>query len=175
MYTKKQRESIRGHWFHWRLRFRRDGTVEAQKAAGCGWGVLYTPAQAKSHLAAQGLWKASKTPGIKFTALAMVLLAATAARAQDQRPTEAQCSAVLSRPVDWGHESYVRIVATGMIAGQCMAYKSTMDKATVYAAAASTEQAVRMATYLDRHGEYQKFLDEEDRRAKQRQAAPTSQ
>jgi hypothetical protein len=42
-------------------------------------------------------------------------------------------------------------------------------------AAASTEQAARMATYLDRHGYYEDFLNEEKRRAKQYQAAPTPQ
>lgn len=112
----------------------------------------------------------------KFAALAMILFAMAIAQAEDApRPTLAECSTILSRPVDWGHTPYVLIATLGMTAAQCIAYPSVKERAMEYVAAATSEQATRMASYLDRHGYYDDFLDEEKRRATQLQAVPKSQ
>lgn len=57
MYTVKQKQHIRGQYPYWKLRFRKDGTIEAQRHPGGAWGRLYTPEDAKRHLKAKGLWR----------------------------------------------------------------------------------------------------------------------
>ena len=53
MYTAKEKAIIRKHWnFYYKLRFMKDGSVEAQKSKGNAYGLLYTPEQAKQHLQA---------------------------------------------------------------------------------------------------------------------------
>ena len=56
-YTLKQRQAIVKWWFdsYAAFRFMTDGSVEAKRRAQAPWGLLYTPAQALSHLKAQGL------------------------------------------------------------------------------------------------------------------------
>jgi hypothetical protein len=54
-YTNRQKREIRGHYAHLKLRFLRDGTVDAQKVKGGAWGVLYHPNDAQRHLQAKGL------------------------------------------------------------------------------------------------------------------------
>jgi hypothetical protein len=58
----KQKDAIRSHYPTMKLRFKADGTVEAQKRPGGARGVLYTPAQTMSHLAALEL-SAKRTSG----------------------------------------------------------------------------------------------------------------
>jgi hypothetical protein len=50
--TTKQKTAIRAHYAHLRLRFKTDGTVEAQKGEGRAWGILYTPERTAAHLKA---------------------------------------------------------------------------------------------------------------------------
>lgn len=50
--TRREKAAIRRYWSHLRLRFRRDGTVEAQKRPGGAWGILYYPADTARHLEA---------------------------------------------------------------------------------------------------------------------------
>ena len=50
--TRKDKQLIRAHYPWMRLRFRADGTVEAQKARGGPWGTLYTARDAARHLEA---------------------------------------------------------------------------------------------------------------------------
>jgi hypothetical protein len=54
-YTAKQKTAIRRHYPHYRLKFRADGSVEAQQRPGSPYGLLYTPQQATAHLRAAGL------------------------------------------------------------------------------------------------------------------------
>lgn len=56
--TRIQKDAIRAYYRHYyKLRFRKDGTVEAQKFAGEAYGILYSPADTKRHLETMDLWK----------------------------------------------------------------------------------------------------------------------
>lgn len=52
MFTKREREEIKRHYFYMELRFRKDGTVEARKSNNGAWGILYTAGEARRHLEA---------------------------------------------------------------------------------------------------------------------------
>lgn len=49
MYTRKEKATLRSYWPHLRMRFRKDGTVEA-KRYGQSWGVLLSERQARETL-----------------------------------------------------------------------------------------------------------------------------
>lgn len=48
--TPAEKAAIRQYWSYYRLRFRADGTVEAQQHLGGPWGVLYTPEATQAHV-----------------------------------------------------------------------------------------------------------------------------
>lgn len=52
--TRRHKALIRAHWSHYKLRFRTDGSVEAQRSRGAPWARLYTARDAERHIEAIG-------------------------------------------------------------------------------------------------------------------------
>ena len=49
--TNKEKSEIRRYYAgQYKLRFKPDGTIEAQKERGGSWGILYTPWYTEQHL-----------------------------------------------------------------------------------------------------------------------------
>lgn len=55
--TRRHKALIRAHWSHYKLRFRADGSVEAQDSRGAPWARLYTARDAERHIEAIGARK----------------------------------------------------------------------------------------------------------------------
>ena len=48
--TNKEKMLIRLNWLGLNLKFKKDGTVLAQKTKGGAWGILYTPYNLEQHI-----------------------------------------------------------------------------------------------------------------------------
>lgn len=63
--TRREKNIIRAHYadcYH-ALRFRADGSVEAQQAPGAPWGLLYSADDAQRHLDTVAQYEADRAKG----------------------------------------------------------------------------------------------------------------
>lgn len=62
--TRREQRIIRAHYAHYHaLRFRANGSVEAQQAPGAPWGFLYSADDAQRHLDTVAQYESDRAKG----------------------------------------------------------------------------------------------------------------
>jgi hypothetical protein len=106
---------------------------------------------------------------IAVTGLALNL--ALAAKAQDRKPTVAECQNLFNitgseakRVVR--QKSFIQLLDLEDVATKCKSYPSQEDDAYLFLDLITIEQNLRFTSYLDRHGKRDEFISEDKRGAR---------